>query len=65
MTFTCPKCGMGMYCVSTETEPGYVTYKCACGYKSKPVLHPVFVMPLPVELWSEEPESEKEKKGDE
>ena len=54
MMYTCPKCGMPMYCVSTASIPAYVSYQCNCGYGSKTIREPILQMPLPKELRAEE-----------
>lgn len=53
MTYTCPKCGSPMICVSTASIPAHISYYCNCGYKSKTVTEPIESVPLPKELREE------------
>lgn len=56
MTYTCPKCGSPMICVSTASIPAYTRYQCcACDYASKVISESICQMPLPEE-WREEEE---------
>ena len=61
MTYTCPKCGWPMYCVSTASIPAYIYYACNCGYRSKTIREPLHQMPLPEEWQEDEEENGKVK----
>ena len=51
LTFTCPKCGWPMFCVSTASIPPTFWYQCNCGYKSKLIKESMDMeyAPLPME----------------
>ena len=49
LTFTCPKCGWPMFCVSTASIPPTFWYQCNCGYKSKLIKESMEYAPLPME----------------
>lgn len=53
MTYSCPKCGTPMICVSTASIPAYIYYYCNCGYQSKTIREPIMLMPLPEEYRKE------------
>lgn len=59
MTYSCPKCGMPMQCISTASIPPIIYYQCLCGYRSKMIREPVLQMTLPKEYREEEDEQKE------
>lgn len=53
-TYTCPKCGLPMICVSTASIPAYIYYYCNCGYRSKTMKETLVQMSLPREFQEED-----------
>lgn len=61
MSYTCPKCGMPMQCISTASIPPIIRYECfGCGYASKPVRETPYYAELPKELWQEGNDDEED-----
>ena len=54
MTYSCPKCGMPMQCISTASIPPIIRYECRCGYRSKPIKEDMWKITLPKEYREEE-----------
>lgn len=59
MTYSCPKCGMPMQCISTASIPPIIRYECVCGYRSKIIKEKMWKMTLPEEYREKVDEQEE------